>query len=249
MTVADTCQNSGVGGFPDADWLDRLRDLYKGKSNSATVVLFGKPITLPPPVAIGLDNECSKLAGLVSLRTPERLPEICRQVWSSKLIEAFYPAITKSPALTDHDKLLLREIANYALAQTTDLLFQLKAFYNRARPWNCCGPAVLPVFTRAHGDFYYPGHPSYPSGHSTQAHTVAGIFSWIYSNSSAGLLAVADRIARNREIGGLHFESDSAAGKLIGAQFSAALLNAPQSLQTQEWLNFIKMVDQLKIKP
>ena len=46
------------------------------------------------------------------------------------------------------------------------------------------------------------------------------------------LLALADRIARNREIAGLHFPSDSAAGEALAARIFAILnsLDMPTSV-------------------
>jgi hypothetical protein len=64
-----------------------------------------------------------------------------------------------------------------------------------------------------------PGHPAYPSGHSTQAHLMAlcvkDVLPTAALQNALGEVIdeLADRIARNREIAGLHFESDSKAGE------------------------------------
>ena len=62
-----------------------------------------------------------------------------------------------------------------------------------------------------------PGHSSFPSGHATQAHLIAECAKLVLSTPvkaalSADLDALAGRIARNREIAGLHYRSDSTAG-------------------------------------
>jgi PAP2 superfamily len=74
-----------------------------------------------------------------------------------------------------------------------------------------------------------PGHPSYPSGHSTQAHLCAGLLAEIHTLRSdpqwrATLFALADEIAKNREIAGVHYPSDTAAGRKLGADIKGILL-------------------------
>jgi hypothetical protein len=69
-----------------------------------------------------------------------------------------------------------------------------------------------------------PGHASYPSGHSTQSHLVALILGEVLPDWARGargpLRQLAQRIARNREVLGLHYPSDSKAGeKLAKASF------------------------------
>ena len=70
-----------------------------------------------------------------------------------------------------------------------------------------------------------PLHASYPSGHATQAFTLAALLE-ILTREDEGrpitfsphsqLLAMAARIATNRTVMGVHFPSDSAAGAFLG---------------------------------
>jgi membrane-associated phospholipid phosphatase len=119
-----------------------------------------------------------------------------------------------------------------------------KASINRARPSQYM-PALLPPIA-------VPGHASYPSGHSTQAHLVAACVALALPAPSAGVASpttvalagvpgdptkpgalnvLADRIARNREIAGLHFPSDSAAGVEL-ATYCLTLLKGLNSFKT-----------------
>jgi hypothetical protein len=88
-----------------------------------------------------------------------------------------------------------------------------KGLYKRPRPSHLC-PALLPPIA-------VPGHAAFPSGHATQAHLMAlclnDIFSTLPQQSRVleDTWTLADRIARNREIAGLHYESDSNAGRAI----------------------------------
>ena len=93
--------------------------------------------------------------------------------------------------------------------------------FKRVRPSQLC-PALLPPIA-------VPGHASFPSGHSTQAHLAAACVKLALPKNntlktlSQALDVLAHRIARNREIGGLHYPSDSAAGKEL-ADFALNLL-------------------------
>jgi hypothetical protein len=95
----------------------------------------------------------------------------------------------------------------------------------RPRPSQIC-PALLPPIP-------VPGHPSYPSGHSTEAHLIADVLDDVLSLApqqaamTTDLEALAWRIARNREIAGLHYPSDS----LAGEQLATAILPYLQSTQ------------------
>jgi membrane-associated phospholipid phosphatase len=86
---------------------------------------------------------------------------------------------------------------------------------NRRRPSQVC-PALRPPIQ-------VPGHAAYPSGHATQAFLIAASLGAIFpAKSKPGIVlalqALAARIARNREIAGLHYASDTAAGiELAGA--------------------------------
>jgi hypothetical protein len=89
-----------------------------------------------------------------------------------------------------------------------------------------------------------PGHSSYPSGHSTEAHMAALILrrlvNNLYPNQSWGdqLMRQAHRIAVNRTIAGMHFPVDSAAGHALGltlAEYFIQRCSATVSNNFQPW--------------
>jgi hypothetical protein len=85
-----------------------------------------------------------------------------------------------------------------------------KGKYQRPRPTMLC-PALLPPIA-------IPAHASFPSGHSTAAHLMAFCLTDLFHDRphrqlmQNDFLALADRIARNREIAGVHYPSDTQAG-------------------------------------
>ena len=95
-----------------------------------------------------------------------------------------------------------------------------KGLRNRPRPSQLC-PALLPPIPM-------PGHASWPSGHATQAwlkalcieHVLQGVLPGTLITGDLGavssnLRTLAIRVARNREIAGLHYPTDSAAGRRL----------------------------------
>jgi UDP-N-acetylmuramoylalanine-D-glutamate ligase len=82
-----------------------------------------------------------------------------------------------------------------------------------------------------------PGHASFPSGHSTQTHLMVLCMNDVLTGATqpaANVTAMVDdfatlahRIARNREIAGLHYPSDSKAGKDLAAAILPLLHNLP----------------------
>lgn len=127
---------------------------------------------------------------------------------STEFISYFLDLLTASNGYPGTAKVL--SIANF-IAGFCAMYYKGK--YNRPRASMLC-PALMPPIP-------VPGHASFPSGHSTQAHLIAycmiDLLSGLRRQCSMknDLLALADRIARNREIAGLHYPSDSEGGKKL----------------------------------
>jgi hypothetical protein len=109
-----------------------------------------------------------------------------------------------------------------------------KRHFNRPRP-SQLSPSLMPPIA-------IPGHASYPSGHATEAYLMAYCLAHVMPPAvstlvtpkppptnpppipdSSPLLRMAQRIARNREVLGLHYPSDSAAGKKLAHESSKIL--------------------------
>jgi PAP2 superfamily len=221
-----------VPSFPEDDWHPWLKAKYAGKG-SERVVVFGQVVTLGEPICFLTGDECQALFPLISERTPQRLHEITDQIWDDDFIESAAINPLRKAGMPSPTLATALRVARGTLSELQDPVFTLKAHYNRARPGNCCGVGLNPVFKK--GDVKFPGHPSYPSGHSTNAYTLAFLLATPYPHLKEKLLETAERIARNREVAGLHFRSDSLAGRWLGEQFASAILNAPQAHQTARW--------------
>ena len=123
-------------------------------------------------------------------------------------------------------------------ALTSLITMHYKAHFNRARPAQVLPGLLTPI---QHG-----GHPSFPSGHSTQAHVFAALLTEVIPKTLGAAAATAEdrekttigkslgalaaRIARNREIVGLHYRSDSTAGVTLAKAISSKILLDPKYL-------------------
>lgn len=113
-------------------------------------------------------------------------------------------------------------------AVTALITMHYKAHFNRPRPTQIMPGLMSPI---QHG-----GHASYPSGHSTQAHVFAALLTEVIPTSlgdpiqgggttiAKSLDVLAGRIARNREIAGLHYRSDSDAGVILAGAITTNIL-------------------------
>jgi hypothetical protein len=98
-----------------------------------------------------------------------------------------------------------------------------KNHFQRPRPSQLWPELMPPV--------QVPGHASFPSAHSTQAHTVAKVLQIV----AAGVVLsvnditnrLAQRVARGREVLGVHYPSDTVAGEHLSHDVAAKFLTCP----------------------
>lgn len=103
----------------------------------------------------------------------------------------------------------------------------MKDRYGRLRPFNAYPGQAMPCVKKS-------GGYSYPSGHATFSRVFADVLTDIVPERKAEFFAKADEIALDRVIGGVHFPTDIAAGKVFGDQFHAELLKSPGYLKDIE---------------
>ena len=96
----------------------------------------------------------------------------------------------------------------------------MKDRYGRPRPYNAYPDQAKPCIRKSWGN-------SYPSGHASFSRVFADVLTDIVPERKAEFFAKADEIALDRVIGGVHFPTDIAAGKVFGDQFHAELLKSP----------------------
>jgi hypothetical protein len=182
-------------------------------------------ISLPGPAAITTDSveeEIAKLRRMAIDERPDALAEIASQAHE---FISYFMTVMGGKAGTHPATNRVFHIANLA---ATRIVMHFKDHFDRARPHHIC-PGLLPPIEA-------PGHGSYPSGHATQAHLFALCAKEMLADAPSDhsapigvvLDALAARIARNREIAGVHYRSDSLAGQQLAKAIFAILNDEPK---------------------
>lgn len=183
---------------------------------------LGQPVAvtklLPPPPLPGSPEERGELAELLALQNA-RTPEMVERVRADAERSAFRFADVLGPGFSP-EKLpkaaaFLDGLKRAAQAMDGDG----KAFWNRARPV-AADPAVTPCVRT-------PDSPSYPSGHATYGTLVAIVLANMVPERQRELYARGQAYGFAREVAGVHFPSDVAAGRIVGTLIAAALLEDP----------------------
>lgn len=100
------------------------------------------------------------------------------------------------------------KIKTLIVQEVNPVVMKLKFKYNRVRPYILNDNIQMLVEK--------PNHPSYPSGHSSQAFFICYILTEKYPENKDKYYNIAYSIAENREYAGFHYKSDSRYGEIVG---------------------------------
>ncbi len=227
---ARTDQKDALSFSNTASW--DARYLALASSSTRYPEKLYEAITLPPPPAntsLETSQELSELHAEQKLRTVAKLKEIAEENDHSAILLGGYTLKDFAdgqafPATAT----LLRD----SFYDVTVITMRKKQHFDRVRP-SVLEPTLETVIE-------VPGHPAYPSGHSTQAHFIAYVFGALAPARRDEFIARADAIAKNREIAGLHYPSDTAAGVVLAKQVFNSLMSNERFLTLlaaakQEW--------------
>ena len=172
-------------------------------------------LTMPgPPDEATTMDELATLATYARLERNDALAEILAQ--NNETISWFCAALAIDPV--SHPA--THRMISGASMIGTFVVVHFKNVYQRPRPVELM-PLLLPPFI--------PGHPAYPSGHATQSQLVLEVLKVILNGKVGeatlidGVTRLAARIARNREIAGVHYPSDGKDGQALATDVAALL--------------------------
>jgi hypothetical protein len=227
-TKTKTKTKSGyeMTGFPSEYWLDQSLEQYLGLPNVFRTPAWKHLNLARVPSSDRTRQELTVLLNLQNDREERerRRPEIEEE------------ATDTTPKF--------RRILLYGLGSYTSLLVEAmnlvgaivvahyKYRFNRPRP-SQLEPALRPMID-------VPGHPSFPSGHATQMYLVAQALSNLVRNHDIGvqIFQIAERVAFNREWAGLHYPSDTVAGKQLAFEIYPLVEDAYRDtfqMAAEEW--------------
>jgi hypothetical protein len=179
-------------------------DYYTGRQFDA--ISLASPSANDAPETL---EEISTLHKLAALREPDVLARIDRERFDLKLL-SYNNALLKDFAYTS-TRPHTSELLDHVLYDFDAYILHFKRTIDRVRP-TILDPSLSVAFP-------VPGHPSYPSGHSSQSHLIAMLLSDLDPLQEEAYLADAWRIATDREIAGFHYRSDTLAGRSLAQQY------------------------------
>ncbi|WP_428565328.1 MAG: acid phosphatase [Solidesulfovibrio sp. DCME] len=183
---------------------------------------LGRPVAvthlLPPPPLPGSPEERAELGELLALQQA-RTPEMVEQVRADAERSAFRFADVLGPGFVA-EKLPRATPFFEALKQAAQAMDgDGKQYWNRARP-AAVDPAIKPCIKT-------PDSPAYPSGHATYGTLVSIVLANMVPERQRELYARGQAYGFAREVAGVHFPSDVAAGRIVGTLIAAVLLEDP----------------------
>lgn len=108
-----------------------------------------------------------------------------------------------------------------------DAVTNMKGRWQRPRPFRAYPGQAEPCIKKSRGF-------SYPSGHSSFSRVFTNVLADIVPERRDEFFAKSDEIAQDRVIGGVHFPTDIAAGKVFGDLYHAELLKSGAYLKDIE---------------
>jgi hypothetical protein len=146
---------------------------------------------------------------------PGRLPEILVQ---AENLELYW----RNMLMVGRGRPYTATLIEIAMAVGHMVGLHWKFRWERPRPVQVF-PAIMPAIMT-------PSHPSYPNNHAFQSHLIALSLGEIFVGETkavmrAPLLALANRIGRNREVAGLHFPADTRASAVLAPKILDLLNN------------------------
>lgn len=217
MTTQDVASQSGLGGY-DAHVLHLVvtqqvlnqARLTTAAATASVSTVGGKPVSaLQRPSARMLAAEfpsTDKAAG----RRIDQLEELYTQAASASIFFATLAGIS------DESHPYTALFLNVATEVLGNFVHGIKHEFAVPRPWQ--GKSRLAPIVAM------PSHASFPSGHAAYAYMTAELLSALSPSADRDvLLELANYIADNRVVAGVHFPVDSVGGEVLGRGVAAWL--------------------------
>jgi acid phosphatase (class A) len=176
-----------------------------------------KTAQFAPPPAAGSEEQKADIASVLNLQR-ERTEADCLRArgTANANYDFFWGESNPFPApLPAAVKKFFRRL-DYDCGESVTVM---KNRFLRPRPFIAYQDAQPCCSTR------YLGY-SYPSGHAFYARVFANVLGDIVPERKDEFMSIADAIAADRVIGGVHYPTDIAAGKVFGDEFHARLLKS-----------------------
>lgn len=215
------CDKYGLPGVqyePPNEWVNRLKEI--AQSNAPTHYSNAKfEYRCPDPP--GEDETRAELVYLMTLKREVRDLQ-CWRIWFER--DSFALSLEYALGLDRKQAPRTWDLIGDMLTVSQFWILKQKLEFNRVRPYQLERRLTPP---------FCPGHPAYPSGHAGQAHTIAialGEAAACFPERVEYFRNVAMEIGFRREVAGVHYPSDSKAGRDLAEALIRALRADPEGL-------------------
>lgn len=203
--------------FPQENWSPEiLRAIETGPSFLARDFDTG----IAPPPENDSDETRGEIAALLKMQDSERTPEQVALILKENnsggsVLNAFIDGQDSIAAKPEAISLILDVVSEVQFFTLRE-----KQKYQRARPTQLEPKltTVVPV----------PPHAAYPSGHSSQFYSIALVLGEVDPANREKYEKTAIDIAHRREIAGIHYPSDTMAGRQLAKSVVAAMMETEQ---------------------
>ena len=177
-----------------------------------------KTVQFPPPPAPDSAAQKEDLAAILAWQKKRTKADCAKaDITAGLTYDSFWATDMIFPQpLPDEVKKFFDRLSSDLESAVTNM----KNRYRRARPYKAYPGLAAPCINKSRGY-------SYPSGHAVFSRVFADVLTDIVPERKAGFFVIADEIARDRVIGGVHFPTDIAAGKVFADMYHAELLKSP----------------------
>lgn len=175
-------------------------------------------LTPPPaPDSITARGEQELMRRLQEARTPEQV-KLAKYYENLNIFRMLAPVL--GDACTAEHLPRTAAVFKQAYAEARPAITGAKASWSRQRPYTF-DTTIQPVVDR-------PNNTSYPSGHAAEAALFAALLTELLPEHAADWQRQAELVRWSRLIGGAHYPSDVAAGKLLGEALGREMLKSPR---------------------
>lgn len=180
---------------------DPIREWFKKSGDLQRII-----DSAPANSSSSTRDELKRLLVIMEKATPEELL-FARHIDNvSNLAQAFVDLLQESGHTETMDNFFAID------GQSEGLLILLKDLINRPRPYQLAKAYGLPLYPLMRTDAMTA---SYPSGHALTGFGMAEYYARKYPDCAAALRGLGERIAKSREITGIHYPSDTRVSREI----------------------------------
>lgn len=212
--------------FDKNDW---AQNVYQHLTFGTKIIDKETDFNLAPPPANLSKETADELAFMVKIAQTKRNEKTLAQIDFENSGVEIYQTFEQGGYFNIPSNPKLYDLSRMADGEQKYFTVKYKEKFMRARP-----SVLYPALDLAIPN---PGHPAYPSGHAGQAWMQGLLLSYVDPEYKDAYMKFAKSVGFRREIAGVHYPSDSAAGRDLAEKIFAKLMENPV---------FVKKLDEAK---